>query len=1571
MSVNELSKENIKDIYPLSPMQEGMFFHWLYDNTSRAYFEQISYRLEADLDAALVKRSLQELFKQYDILRTVFSRKKITRILQVVLKERSVDFYREDLSQRQDKEEYIKRYKEEDKKKGFDLTKDVLMRVALFQLDETEHEFIWSFHHILMDGWCLGLLISRFREIYNGLVTGKSPQFVPVKPYREYIQWLENQDREKSRIYWRNYLEDYNEQVGFPCWGKHASSTDTGSYKLERVIYTLGESETARLLQWQAKSQFTLNTIVRVTWGILLGKYNGKQDVVFGSVVSGRPGEIDGVDMMVGLFINTIPIRVRFHQDTTMIKILQDLQQAALESEPHHYCPLVEIQAESRLKQNLLDHIMEFQSYPVVQQIPGGQQNSPGSRGLALKVTHVEIFEQTHYPFNLRITPGNRLEISLEFNRHVHDPVLVKKVGASFLHLLVQVPDSEDLRVQTLGVLTEKEKRQILDEFNNTTVEYPSHRLLHEMFRLAAAKSPDYTAVVLAEKQITYRELDKASDALAAVLMERGLTAAGVAALMPHRSPEMIIGIMAVLKVGAAYLPIDPTFPQDRIDYMLADSSTRILLTTPGLAKKIKFEKEIVYLADRLPGSSPSTLSSSFTCCPSHPAYVIYTSGSTGKPKGVMVMHKNVVNFNKGITRLIDFCPGDVMLALTTISFDIFVLEILLPLLNHLGIVIADEPRQKDPELLGEVIVKHCVDMLQVTPSTLQMLMNSDANLSVLKQVKELMVGGEAFPDHLFNRVKVKFNGRIHNMYGPTETTVWSAVKELTPEDRVTIGTPIANTQIYIVDPMFQLQPIGAAGELYIGGDGVAKGYINKPDLTSEKFDHDLQDYLDYHDEEKKSPVKKYNQKFLPGGPGGAVFTKSAPPGRRRQKLYRTGDLAGWLPDRNIEFLGRLDHQVKVRGFRIELGEIEAQLLGRRDIKEAVAIIKEDHSGDKHICAYLVPYPGNPVTDTELREYLSEKLPYYMIPSYFMELEQIPLTPNGKIDRKALPEAGIDRSSDYTAPRDELEEKLGEIWSLVLGRDIMPNTIGIDDNFFRLGGHSLKAVTLLSKIHQDFHVKLPLAELFKRPTIRRLAENIRHAVEEKYTPIEVAEQKEYYPLSSPQKRLYLIQQMDLTGTAYNQPQVLSLGQGIDIKKIEKTFIRLTERHESLRTSLHIINNQPVQRIHRRVDFKIEYYSPAGPGARGTEKAPPPPEPPYGNIIRRFVRPFEPGRAPLLRVGVINPPEGNALLMIDMHHIIADRISHEILVRDFFRIESGETLPPLTLQYKDYAQWQNSEGQQEIMKNKQAYWLKQYEGEIPLLNLPIDYKRSDKPAVKGARLQFYIKKELLAGIKSLMSETDTTLYMILLAVYSLLLSIYTRQQDIIIGSPVAGRRDQCLEDIVGMFVNMLPMRNQPHPTKILRDFINEVKTSAIDAFENQDYPFDQLVETLGIPRNLSRKPLVETVFTLQNTFRPKNPESPAPRENEPNIKHHAVEFITTMFDLTLDALEQGEVILIWWTYSTELFNPSTIEKLNKHYMEILEQVVENIDIKIKDIKISHDLVAAESNPLKTDQGDFGF
>jgi acyl carrier protein len=738
-----------------------------------------------------------------------------------------------------------------------------------------------------------------------------------------------------------------------------------------------------------------------------------------------------------------------------------------------------------------------------------------------------------------------------------------------------------------------------------------------------------------------------------------------------------------------------------------------------------------------------------------------------------------------------------------------------------------------------------------------------------------------------------------------------------------------------------------------------------------------------------------------------------------RANLYRTGDLARWQPDGNIEFLGRIDDQVNIRGYRIEPGEIQSRLLEHENIKEAVVIGRKAKKGDEYLCAYIVAKRKaqgagqGAVESTELREYLSKDLPAYMIPSYFVPIEKILLTSNGKLNQKALPEPGVGKyepGKKYVAPRNELEEKLAGIWSeVLLGKDALhetPSPIGIDDSFFESGGHSLKATVLLARIHKELNVEIPLPEIFIRPTIRGLGEFIRGKALDRFAPIEPTENKEYYPLSSAQKRIYILQQADLTSTAYNIPQNVVIKGDPGRKRLKETFMKLIQRHESLRTSFHIVGEEPVQRIHDEVAFEIEYYDLQVEGAgdrcrwenEGTRGlAPLPLEPascnsqPEKALISSFIRPFDLSCAPLVRVGLIHTPrplrghprrgtynsqEGNSedryIFMLDMHHIISDGASMAICVREFMAFYEEKELPGLRIQYKNFAEWQNHPATSGKIKKQEEYWLRQFEGEIPMLNLPVDSSRTTAYHSQGTAVFFEIGNQLIANVKQLIGETGTTAYMVLLAVYNILLSKYTGQEDIIVGSGIAGRRHADLQSVIGMFVNMLAMRNRPEENKTFMEFLDEVKKNALKAYENQDYQFDLLVETLGVEREFGRNPIFDTQFTFQNLAEQDRGEPP---HKMPGLKVEPYEYGNEkkkmQFDLSLNGIETGENIVMTLEYVTAFFKESTIREMAGHYLEILDQVVEDTNIKLRDINVSHDLLTGKSMLKEEDSLDYEF
>ncbi|MCK5057481.1 MAG: amino acid adenylation domain-containing protein, partial [Candidatus Aminicenantes bacterium] len=1093
---------------------------------------------------------------------------------------------------------------------------------------------------------------------------------------------------------------------------------------------------------------------------------------------------------------------------------------------------------------------------------------------------------------------GEKLGFALEYCTKLFKEETIIKFVNYFKTLISEVTGDPRKKINRFRMVPGDEMRQVLFDFNNTGVPYEADKTLARLFEEQAERTPDQIAVQGANhavsgqagntssvrsQQLTYRMLEEKAGIIGGCLREKGVAPDIITGLLVERSVDMVTGLLGILKAGGAYLPIDNEYPPERIEYMLRESCAPLLLTTRRLAMEVEklrgLEVETVFIDETgirekqekrpvgarraVPEPTPSSAGL---------AYVIYTSGSTGKPKGVALSHRNVVNFIKGMTEVIDFFPGKTILAVTTICFDIFVLEILLPLVSGLKFIIADEVEQKVPNQLARLIVKNGIDMLQFTPSRLSLLLSVDEELECLSEVGDLMVGGEAFPERLFSLLKEKYKGNIYNMYGPTETTVWSAVKDLTAVEKIDIGSPVANTQIYIVDKAGSPQHAGIPGELCIGGDGLARGYINRPELTAEKF--------------------------IASGPT-AWGTDGQPQGLPLQLtnslthdlLYKTGDLARWLDDGNIEYLGRIDNQVKIRGFRIELGEIEKRLSEHARVRQAVVMGRSAPGGDRYLVAYVV---AEHERENDLRNFLAVTLPDYMVPGRFVFLEKIPLTPNGKVDRKALPEPQVlTGGQGYTAPRDAVEEKLVKIWSEVLGLD--RKEIGIDNNFFHSGGHSLKATILTANIQKVLNVKVPLEQIFKTPAIRGLAEFIKSASHDTFYSINDVEKKEYYALSPMQERLYVLYRLDVNNTAYHISNLFSLEGDLSKDKLKETFRKLVTRHESLRTSFEIVGGIPVQRVRDDVEFEIEYHEASSEKEGIREQG-----------VNRFIRPFDLSAAPLLRVGLINEEGAKHTLLIDMHHIITDGTSQFILIRDFMFLHSGQALPSIRLRYKEYSEWQQSRKVHQRVMGQEEYWLKEFAGEVPVLNLPTDYPRPPLQSFEGENVRFALNVEETMRLKEIAHNGEATLFMLLLAIFNIFLSKLSGQEDMVVGTIIAGRRHADLEQVIGMFVNTLALHINLSGAMTFATFLNEIKKKTIGAFENQDYPLEALVEKVQLQRDLNRNPLFDVMFVFQNLGEA-NEEIPEQAAGGLAIKPYPIEHRTSKFDLTLIAHERDEIL----------------------------------------------------------------
>jgi amino acid adenylation domain-containing protein len=1070
------------------------------------------------------------------------------------------------------------------------------------------------------------------------------------------------------------------------------------------------------------------------------------------------------------------------------------------------------------------------------------------------------------------------------------------------------------------------------------------NKTIHQLFEEQAARTPDNVSAVgkghgctAARRHgnisITYRELNRKSDQVACMLRERGVLADSIVAIMMEPSLEMIIGILGILKAGGAYLPIDPGYPRERIDYMLKDSNAKILLSELSELRKVSKvseDFEVVGLSDfktRLTHLTHPTH-------PTHLCYVIYTSGSTGRPKGVMVHHSNLVNQIMGLVEEFKLDWSIHYMLLTVFTFDVSLMHIFSPLITGGTLFLMDDETRKDPFMLRRFVRENEIDILNTVPAFMKLLLDAAANCDIC--LKYLFIGGDRFEKTLYEEVRRTDNvkaEKIINIYGPTETTINATYYVCGGEAEVEmagvsvpIGKPMPNYRVYIVAGDFNLLSMGAAGELCIGGDGVARGYLNNPELTAEKF---------------VSVSYRSNRSYR------TYISK---------KVYKTGDLARWLADGNIEFLGRMDHQVKIRGIRIELGEIENRLLEHRGIKEAVVVARDSESGDNYLCAYIVGTFEKTPGSSELKEYLSKEVPGYMIPSYFVFLDRFPLMSNGKVDTAALPlPRGMEGGSDYTAPRDAVEEELVKLWAAVL--KVEEHRPGIDDNFFDLGGESLKAVRLTAEIDRKFNVRISQGEFFKFPLIRELSKYIRNSLKVKSISVTAGEKREYYVLSAAQKRFYFLHQLTPHSPAYNICDAFILEGKPDREKFEETFRVLVNRHESLRTSFEIVDKDPIQRIHDHGDFDIRYDAPSS----------------QEEIMGRFIRAFDLSRLPLFRVGLVKLEEERYLFLFDMHHIIGDAVSIEIFVNELMMVYTDQELPALMFQYRDFSEWQQGWLMSETMREQETFWLHEFDGEMPMADMPTDYERPAVQSYEGGNILFEISPRESAKLRELAREQDVTMFMVVLAVFYVLLARLSSHDDIIVGTPVAGRRYAGLFDIMGIFINTVALRCCPSPEKTFDEFLKEVKIKTIAAFDNQDYPFEELVKKVWKNKDPRRNPLFDVLYTFHAQKRGafwgtrKNHGG-----NKPflKIERYDLQRSHSVMDLVLIGLESAEPQQLFFRliYSTTLFKPETMEKFILYFREIISAVLENKHIPLKEIKISHELGEAKST---MPQIEFGF
>ncbi len=1517
-------KNKIEDISTLSPAQEGILLHTLLEPESKAYFIQIVLAMKGEFDITILQKSLDMLFEKNDILRTIFIYENRDIPVQIYLKSRTSPIHYEDIVHKADeeKERTISDYMLMDSQKGFELSKGSLLRLGVFKLDTNYSKAVLSIHHIITDGWSTAILIKKLEEIYNNTLTSKVCTEDEYS-YRCYIKWLQRQDKEKALRFWKNYLNGYALKAPLMKFCEVGKKENKVYIKKEHQ-FEIGIECSRNLMQLARSSNITLNTLFQALWGILLQRYSNEEDVVFGVVTTLRPPEIPGVEETIGPFISTIPIRISNISERSFMELLTQLQNSFQEAERYKFCSLSEIQACSEANQDLVDHIVVFESYPL-------QNNNERKGGLLIET--LKSCEQTNYNLNIMIYPYENIRIRIMYNEAVVDQDFIIKIEGHLKTIIKSILEKKNEYIKNIDILTASERRQIAGEFNNTqkdlNIDIKKLNKVHEIFECRVEEMPNETAITSGSNSLTYRELNKKSNQLARLMLKKGVRPGDIVGILLERSPEMIIGILAILKTGCAYLPLEPNHPRQRLELILKDSNTGFILTVSRLQEVISFEGVIIDIDQ---GSAYAGLEENnlgISCCLEDMAYILYTSGSTGKPKGVMVEHKSVLNILRALQIQYPMEYGDVFLLKTSYTFDVSVTELFGWFFGRGRVAILEAGGEKDPEIITNAIIRNKITHINFVPSMLNVLLSSleEPELAKIKTLRYVFSAGEALTPALVLKFYKYMEGvRLENLYGPTEATIYATGFSINRAYEglkdIPIGKPLANIRAYILDKSLNLQPIGIPGELCLTGSCLARGYLNNTELTTEKF----------------------------------INTRVS----GEEVLYRTGDLAVWTKDGNIVFRGRMDSQVKVRGYRIELGEIEQKLALHQAVEEAVVLADTDTEGSTYLCAYIVYNKSaeKPASLSELKQYLLSELPEYMLPLQFVELEKMPLNSSGKIDRKALLsyKACTDRLYDYTAPETKEEEAVAAIFSEILGI----SNIGACDSFISLGGHSLKAAQTAARLRNQFNIQIGIRDILQNPTVEQLGKFMKKAAVFNENEIPLVSEKEFYETTEAQKSIWFDSLMEESGALYNTYLCKRIEGNLEIDNLNAALKEVIQKHESLRTTFELIDGNLIQRVQKKItvefiDSRIEPES---------DKI-------AENIIRKEIqRPFDLLKGPLIRAFALKAGDGQHIILLVVHHIVSDALSLKILEKELFTaynaITEGKSpyLGELRIQYKDFASWQNQALTSISFEKQKDYWIERFREGSKALKLPIDRPKPDIRTFKGDCIRYEIPMEIAAGLRNICDKNNATLFMGLAAIINILLYKYSKQSEITIGTDISGRNAKDLEGLIGLLINTVALKTYIDEKDSFSNLISKVRQTILEAYENQNIPFSMVVKELNLKRDLSRSPLFDVMLTLYS-------QNAGAEEKVKGltISKYEIQSPLIHFDMLFNFVQYDEYgIKGSIHFNADLFKIETIELMKLRLIKLMENILENINTKLENIDFE---IAYESDESSAAQIDFDF
>lgn len=1474
---------SVQDVYALSAIQEGILFHSLFSQHSGMYIEQICCEITGALDIDIFKKSLDGLAPTHSILRTSFVHESISNPVQRVHGEVVIPVETYDYSYAKDNaavRELLNEFLEKDRNKEFDLSKAPLMRVSVIKSAPESYYLVWTSHHILMDGWSMMLLLGKSFTYYRQLLQNIKHVMEEPDNYKDFINYLHRQDNSAAREFWLEYLSEFEEAPAF-AFKKRISAHDADRPRQSAFRFSLDESATSQLVRETKQRGLTLNNTVQGIWSILLSRYTNIDNVSFGMTLASRPDVIANIENRIGLYINTLPLFVSVNPESSFWEVVSHLNDQQLRVFEHLYTPLADIQDWVQ-KKPLFNNILVFENYPF--------QNLDDNQ-LPFQVSNINVFEKTNYELAVIVKNSNTLDFEIQYDERSYDSRQIALIESHVKTLVTQIISTPERFVRQMEIISAEERNTLFNVFHKNQAFTTEEECLHQLFEKQVEIHPDRQALYFEGHCYTYKELNSQANVLAHQLREQGVKQDTLVGLSIERSAEMVIAIFAILKAGGAYVPVDVKLPAERIRYMLENSGTTLVLTGASTDLLSTICEESVKLMDLRKfdfkrGQYHKNLKNINK--PTDAIYALYTSGSTGKPKGVVLEHVNITNL---VRHCIDHTSIDFtrVLQYSTISFDVSVSEIFYTLCAGGEVFLISEDTRNDLDKLFKFIGEHKICTVFFPMSLLRIIFSDKHLMQLLPScLTHIQTAGEQVVINSNFRKYLQDNGIfLHNHYGPSETHV-SSTLEIDPASDIpelpSIGRPIQNCWNYIVDRHGILQPPGIPGELWIGGVPVGREYIGRDDLNKEKF---------------------IQNPFHP-----------------EYRVYKTGDLARWLPDGNIEFLGRMDRQVKIRGFRVEPGEIEQCLLNHRQVKQAVVGFSTGSDGSKEINVYVV---GEGKVDTAvLQKYLQKKLPDYMIPAAFIQVEHIPLTPNGKINMAALPAPGVERSHNYVAPATPEEVVLIKVCAEILGMD--RDIISMRDNFLAIGGHSIKAMQLISRIQKKLNIRLKLSDIFENPVLADLAAAITKAKANPVNAIKRTNHSPYYKTSSMQRRLFFLQNFNPSLTSYNMPVAYIVEGWVNLKKIEEAFRQLINRHEGLRTSFEVRDNEVIQKIAGSYDFKLSMES-------GTEAA-------LEGYIKKFIQPFNLTEVPLFRVKLIDCQSDRHLLLMDFHHIISDAFSVDTLIRDFVSLYKGQPLTDLKLQYRDYAEWQYSETFLAIRNEQANYWKNRLSGEVPQLQLPLLGSGTG-----NGTYRYNIDAGKTLKMRQYAQHQEVTMNILMQAVFNVLLAKVCYQDIICLGTPMSGRRSEELENIVGMFVNSVVLLNRPETDKLFIDFLQEVKNTSIEAFENQEYPFDELVEQIRANGRGDSNPLFNIMFEFQNV---EVRELSIPGLT---LKQMPFKGIDSKFDLTFVVQETDDEVQLEYRYSGQYFTESSMAGFNENLLAIIDQILADSGNTIEELTIA--------------------